>query len=97
LGGRDTAAVAHQHEKVRRWLERNPRVQFHFVPTGAAWLNLVERLFSELDQRQLKRLAVTSVGELVAAIETYLDDRNKTRSRSYVPSPHRRSSASSVG
>ena len=62
---------------MRRWLERNPRVQFHFVPTGASWLNLVERLFSELDQRQLKRLAVTSVGELVAAIETYLEHRNK--------------------
>lgn len=69
--------ATHKHEKVRRWLERHPRVQFHFVPTGASWLNLVERLFSELDQRQLKRLAVTSVGELIAAIETYLDHRNE--------------------
>jgi transposase len=69
--------TTHKHEKVRRWLKRHPRVQFHFVPTGASWLNLVERLFSELDQRQLKRLAVTSVGELVAAIQTYLDHRNE--------------------
>jgi transposase len=68
--------ATHKHEKVRRWLERHPRVQFHFVPTGASWLNLVERLFSELDQRQLKRLAVTSVDELIATITTYLDHRN---------------------
>jgi len=56
--------ATHKHEAVRRWLERNPRVHFHFVPTGGSWLNLVERFFSELTERQLRRLAVTSVAEL---------------------------------
>lgn len=68
--------ATHKHEKVRRWLERHPRVHFHFVPTGASWLNLVERLFSELDERQLRRLAVTSVGDLVAVIDAYILNRN---------------------
>jgi hypothetical protein len=37
----------------------------------------VERLFGELDQRQLKRLAVNSVPELVHAIDAYLEHRNQ--------------------
>lgn len=50
---------------------------FHFVPTSATWLNLVERFFSELTTRQLKRLAVTSVEELIAAITRYIEQRNR--------------------
>lgn len=69
--------ATHKHEKVKAWLARNPRVHFHFVPTSSSWLNLVERLFSELDQRQLKRLAVVSVAQLEAAIHTYLETRNR--------------------
>lgn len=67
----------HKHGKVEAWLEKHPRVKFHFIPTSASWLNLVERFFSELTQRQLKRLAVTSVGELTDAITAYIDDRNR--------------------
>lgn len=66
----------HKHEKVERWLRRHPRVHFHFVPTSASWLNLVELLFNELERRQLKRLAVTHVEELINTITTYLDRRN---------------------
>ena len=68
--------ATHKHEKVRRWLERHRHVHFHFVPTGASWLNLVERLFAELTERQIRRLAVTSVHELVQAIDHYIDHRN---------------------
>ena len=42
-------------------------MKFHFIPTSSSWLNLVERFFSELTQRQLKRLAVTSVTSLSLA------------------------------
>ena len=69
--------ATHKHEAVCNWLARNPRVQFHFVPTGASWANIVERLFSEFDQRQLKRLAVHSVPELIEAIDAYLEQRNE--------------------
>lgn len=68
--------ATHKHEKVRRWLKRHPHVHFHFVPTGASWLNLVERFFGELDERQLRRLAVTSVGDLVQVIDAYILNRN---------------------
>jgi transposase len=68
--------ATHKHAKVKAWLAKNPRVHFHFVPTSSSWLNLVERFFAELSQRQLKRLAVTSVDELIAAITAYIERRN---------------------
>ena len=67
----------HKHPAVKHWLELHPRVQFHFTPTSASWLNLVERFFSELTERRLRRLAVTSVDELVDAITQYIDRRNE--------------------
>ncbi len=69
--------ATHKHPKVKDWLERHPRVHFHFLPTSASWLNLVERFFSEITTRQIRRLAVHSVAELEEAITTYIDLRNK--------------------
>jgi len=69
--------ATHKHAAVKRWLARNRRVHFHFTPTSASWLNLVERFFGELTERQIRRLAVTSVKELIAAITHYIDQRNK--------------------
>ncbi len=69
--------ATHKHANVRTWLTKNPRVHFHFTPTGASWSNMVERLFAELDNRQLKRLAVNSVPQLIDAINAYLDRRNQ--------------------
>ncbi len=69
--------ATHKHPKVQAWLERHPRVHFHFLPTSSSWLNLVERFFRELSQRQLKRLAVSSVRELIDAITGYIDHRNR--------------------
>ena len=48
--------ATHKHPAVRAWLDKHPRVHFHFIPTSSSWLNLVERFFSELTTRQLKRL-----------------------------------------
>ncbi len=68
--------ATHKHPKVTEWLHRHRRVHFHFTPTSASWLNLVERFFSELTVRQLRRLAVTSVDELIHAITDYIACRN---------------------
>jgi transposase len=43
--------ATHKHPAVQRWLRRHPRVHFHFTPTSASWLNLVERFFAELTER----------------------------------------------
>jgi transposase len=69
--------ATHKHARVKAWLAKHPRVHMHFVPTSASWLNLVERFFGELTQRQLKRLAVHHVDELIAAIDLYIQNRNR--------------------
>jgi transposase len=62
----------HKTPRVRRWLARHPRYHVHFTPTSASWLNLVERWFALLSQRQIKRGAHRSVRALEAAIRDYL-------------------------
>ena len=68
--------ATHKTPEVEAWLRQHPRVHFHFTPTSASWLNLVERFFSELTTRQLRRLSVTSVRELEQAIRQYIARRN---------------------
>ncbi len=35
--------AAHKTPAIKKWLVRHPRFVFHFIPTSASWLNLVER------------------------------------------------------
>ena len=35
--------AAHKTPAVQRWLTRHPRWHVHFTPTGASWLNQIER------------------------------------------------------
>src|SRR5689334_671732 len=37
----------HTHPAVEAWFATHPRYHRHFTPTGASWLNLVERFFAE--------------------------------------------------
>ena len=67
----------HKHEKVRNWLKRNKRVFLHFIPTSSSWLNLVERFFGVLTEKQLKRGVFTSVDELEQKIIEYIHQNNK--------------------
>lgn len=67
----------HKHEKVRKWLSRNKRVTLHFIPTSSSWLNLVERFFGLLTEKQLKRGVFTSVKELETAINQFLEQHNE--------------------
>jgi transposase len=68
---------AHKAPQVKRWLARHPRFHFHFTPTYSSWLNLVERFFALLTEHALRRGSHTSVNELRAAIETYIDSHNE--------------------
>jgi len=66
----------HKTPRVRRWLQRHPRVVLHFTPTHASWLNQVERWFAGLTDRQLKRASHRSKRELRSAIEDYIAKTN---------------------
>jgi transposase len=67
----------HKTPLIHRWLLRHPRVHLHFTPTGASWLNLVERWFAELTEKQLRRGTHPSTRALVAAIRQYLATSNE--------------------
>ena len=67
----------HKVKRVRAWLARHPRYHVHFTPTGASWLNMVERLFAEVTQRCVRRGSYTAVRELEKAMLAYLDKRNR--------------------
>ena len=68
---------AHRAPAVHRWLLRHPRVHFHFTPTYASWLNLVERFFGLLTENALKRGSHTSLPQLREAILAYVDAHNE--------------------
>ena len=72
----------HKTPQIRRWLQRHPRVTFHFTPTYSSWLNLVERWFAELTTKWIKRGSHRSVRDLVASIRTWIENWN------YEPRPY---------
>ena len=51
----------HKTPAIQRWLVRHPRFKLHFTPTHSSWMNLVERWFSELTTKWLRRGTHTSV------------------------------------
>ena len=67
----------HKTALIHRWLARHPRYHLHFTPTGASWINLVERFFALLTEKQVRRGAHRSTAELEAAILDYLAIHNE--------------------
>jgi transposase len=62
---------------IHRWLAKRPRFHIHFTPTGASWINLVERFFSALTTKQIRRGSFRSTRELEIAIKGYLQLHNE--------------------
>jgi transposase len=69
--------ATHKHTTVKAWLVKHPRVHLHFTPTSCSWLNLVECFFSIITRQAIRRGAFTSVADLTAAIEAYIDGWNE--------------------
>ncbi len=68
----------HKSPMIHRWLVRHPRFHLHFIPTHSSWLNMVERWFGLLTERQIKRGSHTSVRQLKKAIEEFIGKTNRT-------------------
>jgi transposase len=66
----------HKTAAIHRWLARHPRVHLHFTPTGFSWINLVERWFAALTEKQLRRCVRRSTRELETAIRRYVEITN---------------------
>lgn len=66
----------HKTPRIRAWFAKRPRFHVHFTPTYGSWLNLVERWFAELTNKQLRRGVHRSVRELEAATRAFIDAHN---------------------
>jgi transposase len=67
----------HKTDLIKRWLAKRPRFHVHFTPTGASWLNLIERWFAALTEKQIRRGAHRSTRELESAILNYIEHGNQ--------------------
>ncbi len=67
----------HSTPEVNAWLARHPRVHFHFTPSSASWMNMVEIWFSILTKQQVRRGVYHDVPELIAAIEHFIQGYNQ--------------------
>ena len=67
----------HKTPAIHRWLAKRPRYHLHFTPTGASWINLVERWFAQLTNKQIRRGVHRSTLALEQTIKSYLDVNNQ--------------------
>jgi transposase len=67
----------HKTPEVKAWLAAHPRVHFHFTPTGASWLNMIEVWLSILTRKSIRRGSFDSVRALIRHIAAYLQRWNE--------------------
>lgn len=67
----------HKHARVQSWLKRHPRFHLHFIPTSSSWLNMVERWFSDITSKRIRRGSFKNVKELIMTIQRYIDSHNQ--------------------
>jgi putative transposase len=68
----------HKHARVKAWLAARPRWHIHFTPTYSSWLNQVERFFGLITDKAIRRGSFKSVKELIAKIQHFVAQYNKT-------------------
>ena len=68
--------AAHKRVEIRDWLAANPRVQVHFTPTSASWMNLVEVWFGIIERQAIHRGSFASVTDLNRRIRAFIDGWN---------------------
>jgi transposase len=66
----------HKTPTIHRWLAKRTRFHLHFTPTYASWINLVERWFAELTEKQIRRGTHRSEADLERSIYEFIDASN---------------------
>ena len=69
----------HKTKAVYEYLDSvHGRFVLHFIPTHSSWLNLVERWFAEITNKQIRRGSYESVAQLKKAIKDFIKNWNKS-------------------
>jgi len=64
------------HKKCDEWLKTHPNVQFHYTPTSASWLTMVEIWFNIMTRKVLKHGTFDSKEVLADKIKEYIEAAN---------------------
>ncbi|MGD9420003.1 MAG: IS630 family transposase [Verrucomicrobiota bacterium JB025] len=68
----------HTNKAAMEWLERHPLVSFHYTPTHASWVNLVECFFSILTRTGLQQQVHKSGRALEKFLKSFVETYNQT-------------------
>jgi transposase len=67
----------HKTPTIQRWFLKRPRFHLHFTPTSTSWINLVERWFGILTDKQIRRGVHRSTRQLEDAIRRFVEIHNE--------------------
>ena len=62
----------HHGKKVREWLKKHPRFNFHFTPVHCSWLNQVEQWFGILQRKRFRIADFAHKKDLQEKIENFI-------------------------
>ncbi len=65
------------HKKNHDWQTKYPNLFFHFTPTSASWLNMVEIWFGIFTRKSLRGASFKNTEELAEQIRLYTEKSNK--------------------
>jgi transposase len=70
-------ASTHKTPAIQKWVLAHPRFHVAFTPTSSSWMNLVERWFSEITEKWIRRGTHRSVKELTDSITEWIGSWNE--------------------
>jgi hypothetical protein len=91
-----TGNATHKTPQVKNWLLRHPRFHLNFTSTSSSWLNLVERWFAELTNRNFAVPLIAASPHWKRMCGSGPASGTPTRSPSYGPRPRMTSSRPSL-
>lgn len=60
------------HKHCDDWLAKHPNVHFHYTPTSASWMNMIEIWFNIMSRKVLRGAGFDSTKQLTAAIGKFI-------------------------
>jgi transposase len=66
------------HKRCDEWLELHKNVRFHYTPTSASWLNMVEIWFNIMSRKILRGASFDSTDALADAMKKYIAHYNES-------------------
>jgi len=72
------------HKKCDEWISRHKNVHFHYTPTSASWLNMIEIWFCIFSRKCLRNATFSGTTELGHAIEAFMASYNENDAHPFV-------------